>query len=156
MNVSIYRTANSQSSTPTRLLCTHAQRDICSPIQYISFLWNEWRESCYVSECMVKLSSVHPRPKEARDITWTSSIGVVTVVRGTWYKNFNIMKLHCDTNIEKISAISTLAEHLIFSKGMLSIKEKFILMKVITASSKRCNKVCEQFEQCMSKCRAGV
>ena len=95
-------------------------------------------------------------PKKWEIFTWTSSIGVVTVVRSTWYKNFNIMKLHCDTNIEKISAISTLAEHLIFSKGMLSIKEKFILMKVITASSKCCNKVCEQFEQCMSKCRAGV
>ena len=30
------------------------------------------------------------------------------------------------------------------------------LMKVITASLKRCNKVCELFEQCMSKYRAGV
>ena len=30
------------------------------------------------------------------------------------------------------------------------------LMKVITASSKRCNKVCELFQQCMSEYRAGV
>ena len=30
------------------------------------------------------------------------------------------------------------------------------LMKVITASSKRCNKVCELFEQCMSEYRAGA
>ena len=29
------------------------------------------------------------------------------------------------------------------------------LMKVITASSKRCNKVCEQFEQCMSGYQTG-
>ena len=29
------------------------------------------------------------------------------------------------------------------------------LMKVITASSKHCNNVCEQFEQCMSEYRAG-
>ena len=30
------------------------------------------------------------------------------------------------------------------------------LMKVITASSKPCNKVCELFEQCMSEYQAGV
>jgi len=30
------------------------------------------------------------------------------------------------------------------------------LMKVITASSKRCNKVCELFEQCMSEYQAGI
>ena len=29
-------------------------------------------------------------------------------------------------------------------------------MKVITASSKHCNKVCEPFEQCMSKYRDGI
>ena len=68
LRLCLYRGANS-SSTPSRLSCTHMLNETIVVLYSIHFiLMKQMERELLCSQCMDKLSSVHPRPKETREI----------------------------------------------------------------------------------------